>query len=60
MIHYYFRDKEGLYRAMLESAVAPVIARVSAMLGDPAAVDRLRNAKRSNQAAPRTGSHKWA
>jgi TetR/AcrR family transcriptional regulator len=39
MIHYYFRDKEGLYRAMLESAVAPVIARVSAMLGDPAAVD---------------------
>lgn len=39
MIHYYFEDKEGLYRAMLESAIAPVVARIGTMLGDPAAVD---------------------
>lgn len=39
MIHYYFEGKEGLYRAMLESAIAPVVARVAAMLGDPATPD---------------------
>jgi TetR/AcrR family transcriptional regulator len=39
MIHYYFDGKEGLYRAMLESAIAPVISRLSAMVGDPSAVD---------------------
>ncbi len=39
MIHYYFEGKEGLYRAMLESAIAPVITRLGAMLGDPGAVD---------------------
>lgn len=39
MIHYYFRDKEGLYRAMLESAIAPVLTRIGVMLGDPASVD---------------------
>jgi TetR/AcrR family transcriptional regulator len=39
MIHYYFEGKEGLYRAMLESAIAPVVTRLSAMLGDPASAD---------------------
>lgn len=39
MIHYYFDGKEGLYRAMLESAIAPVIGKLGAMLGDPAKVD---------------------
>jgi len=39
MIHYYFEGKEGLYRAMLESAIAPVVARLAGMLGDPAAAD---------------------
>ncbi len=39
MIHYYFSGKEGLYRAMLESAVAPIVSRVATMLGDPASVD---------------------
>jgi AcrR family transcriptional regulator len=39
MIHYYFEGKEGLYRAMLESAIAPVVSRLAGMLGDPAAAD---------------------
>jgi AcrR family transcriptional regulator len=39
MIHYYFEGKEGLYRAMLESAIAPIIARLAGMLGDVAAAD---------------------
>ena len=39
MIHYYFDGKEGLYRAMLESAIAPVIGKLGTMLGDPAKVD---------------------
>lgn len=39
MIHYYFAGKEGLYKAMLEAAVAPVIGRIATMLGDPASVD---------------------
>jgi AcrR family transcriptional regulator len=39
MIHYYFEGKEGLYRAMLESAIAPVITRLQAMLGNPQGAD---------------------
>ncbi len=39
MIHYYFSGKEGLYRAMLESAIAPIVGRIATMLGDPASVD---------------------
>lgn len=39
MIHYYFDGKEGLYRAMLESAIAPVLARLQGMLGDPQSAD---------------------
>jgi AcrR family transcriptional regulator len=39
MIHYYFEGKEGLYRAMLESAIAPVVTRLEAMLGDPKSAD---------------------
>lgn len=39
MIHYYFGAKEGLYRAMLETAIAPVVSRIGTMLGDPASVD---------------------
>jgi TetR/AcrR family transcriptional regulator len=39
MIHYYFNGKEGLYRAMLESAIAPIVVRLQAMLGDPRSAD---------------------
>jgi len=39
MIHYYFDGKEGLYRAMLESAIAPVVTRLEAMIGDPQSAD---------------------
>jgi AcrR family transcriptional regulator len=39
MIHYYFEGKEGLYRAMLEAAIAPVVTRLEAMLGDPQSAD---------------------
>jgi len=39
MIHYYFEGKEGLYRAMLEAAIAPVVTRLEAMLGDPQSTD---------------------
>ena len=31
MIHYYFGDKLGLYRAMLEEAMAPLLARLQQM-----------------------------
>lgn len=39
MIHYYFDGKEGLYRSMLETAIAPVVARIEAMLWDPQSAD---------------------
>jgi len=39
MISYYFKGKDGLYRAMIESAIAPVIGRLATMLGDPSTVD---------------------
>ncbi|HKE43586.1 MAG TPA: TetR/AcrR family transcriptional regulator [Steroidobacteraceae bacterium] len=39
MIHYYFDGKDGLYRAMLETAIAPVITRLMAMLGQQEGVD---------------------
>ncbi len=39
MIHYYFHGKEGLYRVMLETAIAPVITRLQAMLSDPQSAD---------------------
>lgn len=39
MIHYYFEGKEGLYRAMLETAIAPVVSRLAGMLGDPSTAD---------------------
>lgn len=39
MIHYYFDSKEGLYRAMLESAIAPIVARLQGMIGDPGSTD---------------------
>jgi TetR/AcrR family transcriptional regulator len=39
MIHYYFDGKEGLYRAMLESAIAPVVLRLQSMLGNPQSAD---------------------
>lgn len=32
MIHYYFGNKHGLYRAMLEQAIAPAVAQLNAML----------------------------
>lgn len=39
MIHYYFDGKDGLYRAMLEAAIAPVLTRLVAMLGQQETVD---------------------
>ncbi|HZF26600.1 MAG TPA: TetR/AcrR family transcriptional regulator [Steroidobacteraceae bacterium] len=39
MIHYYFDGKGGLYRAMLETAIAPVLTRLMAMLGQQESVD---------------------
>jgi AcrR family transcriptional regulator len=39
MIHYYFEGKAGLYRAMLGAAIAPVVARLEAMLGEPRSAD---------------------
>lgn len=33
MVHYYFGDKQGLYDAMLEHALARVLARVRAVMG---------------------------
>lgn len=55
MIHYYFGGKEGLYRAMLEAAIAPVVNRIGTMLGDPASVDLqvlLRTYMRTIAASP--------
>jgi AcrR family transcriptional regulator len=39
MIHYYFDGKEGLYRAMLETAIAPIVTRLQTMLGEPRSAD---------------------
>ncbi len=39
MIHYYFDGKDGLYRAMLESAISPVLTRLAAMLGQQESAD---------------------
>jgi TetR/AcrR family transcriptional regulator len=36
MIHYYFDNKHGLYKAMLEEAIGPGIAELNAMLEAPA------------------------
>jgi AcrR family transcriptional regulator len=38
-IHYYFGDKLGLYRVMLESAIAPVMAALQ-RFGDPARTEQ--------------------
>lgn len=35
MVHYYFGSKQGLYAAMLQEVIAPVAARVDAMLQAP-------------------------
>jgi HlyD family secretion protein len=35
MIHYYFGNKHGLYKAMLEQAIGPGVARLNAMLEAP-------------------------
>lgn len=35
MIHYYFGNKHGLYKAMLEQAIGPGIAQLNAMLEAP-------------------------
>jgi AcrR family transcriptional regulator len=39
MIHYYFQDKNGLYRAMLETAIVPVMTRIGAMLAERGVAD---------------------
>lgn len=39
MIHYYFEGKDGLYRAMLEGAIGPVVTKLTAMLGQQESVD---------------------
>jgi len=36
MIQYYFGSKQGLYAAMLHEAVGPLVARIEAMLAEPA------------------------
>ena len=36
MIHYYFDNKHGLYKAMLEEAIGPGVAQLAAMLDAPA------------------------
>jgi AcrR family transcriptional regulator len=35
MIHYYFGNKHGLYKAMLEQAIGPGVAELNAMLESP-------------------------
>jgi AcrR family transcriptional regulator len=37
MVKYYFRDKQGLYAAMLAEVIGPLAARIDAMLAAPAA-----------------------
>ena len=35
MIHYYFGDKHGLYRALLEEVIPPVLDKLEARAGRP-------------------------
>lgn len=47
LIFYYFRSKEGLFRAVVDSAVEGILLAARATPGSQAPVDRFRNAARS-------------
>lgn len=36
MVHYHYRDKRGLYKAMLDQTLGPIIAQLQARIADPA------------------------
>ncbi|MBI3898153.1 MAG: TetR/AcrR family transcriptional regulator [Gammaproteobacteria bacterium] len=37
MVHYHFKNKQGLYRAMLQETIGPIVRQIQAVIADPPA-----------------------